>query len=95
MIDLSIYPLDWLVDEKISLLQRVAAAKAPVIYPPPGYRFDYAKLKHLEDRLAEVNKELAIRRDAKARAEVTPETWQVQREANLRGMQQFLDQTKN
>lgn len=93
MINLNVYPLEMLVDEKINLLQRIAAAKVPVMYPPPGYRFDYAKLKHLEDRLVEINKELAIRRQA-TEVQSDVDSWQERREANLRSTQQFLEQTK-
>lgn len=93
MIDLSIYPVEWILDEKISLLQRVWRAQQPARNPPPGYRFDYAKLRHLEDRLAQVNQELAIRRQAKE-VQVDVDSWQERRDANLRGMQQFLEQTK-
>ncbi len=61
-------PVEFLVEEKISLLQRIAKMKEPIIHPPVGYRFNHALYRYLHERLDELNYELALRRSAEAQA---------------------------
>lgn len=55
------FPVDWLIDEKMSLKQRIVKLNIEPIHPPVGYRYPHALVRHLEERLAEVNAELHVR----------------------------------
>ncbi len=59
--NLNVYPVEWLFEEKISLKQRIAKLEVVPTHPSVGYRYPHAHIRHLHDRLEDINRELASR----------------------------------